>query len=70
MSYNYSYAKLGQSCQTSMDILTDNKKFFPINSSVYKIGLTKMSQLPVAYFEKDFSKNENETQPSSSDEKK
>jgi len=47
--YSYNYAQLGESCQTSMDILTDNKKFFPINDPIYNIIYTRMLQYPVTY---------------------
>jgi hypothetical protein len=32
-----------------MDILTDNKKFFPINDPIYNIIYTRMLQYPVTY---------------------
>lgn len=47
--YSYNYAQLGESCQTSMDILTDNKKFFPINDPIYNIIYTRMLQYPATY---------------------
>lgn len=47
--YSYNYARLGESCQTSMDILTDNKKFFPVNDPIYNIVYTRMLQYPVTY---------------------
>lgn len=47
--YSYNYAQLGESCQTSMDILTDNKKFFPVNDPIYKIIYTRMLQCPATY---------------------
>lgn len=32
---NYSYAKLGVTCDTSMSVLSSNTKFIPPNSKVY-----------------------------------
>lgn len=43
---SYSYAILGQSCQTSMDMLVDNKKFFPMDAPVYDVLFTKMQRYP------------------------
>jgi len=47
MSYT-NYAHLGQSCQTNMDVIVDNRKFFPVDDPVYKIFYTKMQQYPLA----------------------
>jgi hypothetical protein len=47
MSYT-NYARLGYSCQTNMDTIVDNSKFFPIDDPVYKIFYTKMKQYPLA----------------------
>lgn len=44
-----SYAQLGQSCQTSMDVLTDNKKFFSVDDPIYDLIYTRMLQYPVSY---------------------
>lgn len=41
-----SYAYLGQSCQTSMAVLIDNRKFFPLDDPVYNIFYTKMQKYP------------------------
>ena len=41
-----SYALLGQSCQTSMSILVDNRKFFPLDNSDYGMVYTKMQRYP------------------------
>lgn len=46
-----SYALLGQSCQTSMDTLVDNKKFFPMDAAVYDIFYTKMKKYPATVTE-------------------
>jgi hypothetical protein len=46
MSKNYIYASLGESCQTSMDMLVSNNKFITPTDQVYKLGLTKMKQYP------------------------
>jgi hypothetical protein len=46
---NYTdYARLGQSCQTSMDVLVDNRKFFAISDPIYDILYTKMQHYPLA----------------------
>lgn len=47
MSYT-NYARLGQSCQTSLDVLVDNRKFFPIDDPVYEIFYTRMQHYPLA----------------------
>lgn len=44
-----SYAHLGQSCQTSMAVLIDNRKFLPLNDPVYDIFYTKMRQYPATH---------------------
>lgn len=52
MSYynnSYNYARLGESCQTSMDMLVDNKKFFQVNDPIYNIIYTRMLQCPAMY---------------------
>lgn len=36
-----SYATLGQSCQCSLAVLTDNRKFFPLNEPDYNLIFTK-----------------------------
>lgn len=41
-----SYAYLGQSCQTSMEVLIDNKKFFPLNNPIYDVFFTNMQRYP------------------------
>lgn len=38
-----SYAQLGHSCQTSMAVLIDNRKFFP---PIYDAFFTKMQKYP------------------------
>lgn len=43
---NYDYAKLGESCQTSMRILASNTKFFPVSSALYEKPFTLMYQYP------------------------
>jgi hypothetical protein len=46
---NYTdYARLGQSCQTSMDTLVDNRKFFSINDPIYDLLYTKMKEYPLS----------------------
>lgn len=40
------YAQLGQSCQTSLATLLDNRKFFPLDEPDYKIQFTKTYQYP------------------------
>lgn len=46
-----SYARLGQSCQTSMAVLIDNRKFFPLNDPVYDLYYTKMQKYPATHEE-------------------
>jgi hypothetical protein len=43
-----SYARLGESCQTSMHVLTDNRKFFTLNDPVYNMFYTKAYRLPAS----------------------
>ena len=46
MSNIYSYAQLGESCQTNADVLIDNAKYLSINDPVYKLILTRMNMYP------------------------
>jgi len=46
-----SYAHLGQSCQTSLAVLIDNKKFFSLNDPVYNIVYTRMQRYPATHDE-------------------
>lgn len=52
MEYNYlgknfgNYAMAGNSCQTSMDTLLDNRKFLPLDDPVYNLVYTRMYQYP------------------------
>jgi hypothetical protein len=46
MSRYYSYASLGESCQTSLSVLTDNTKFFQLNEPDYSLFYTKMDKYP------------------------
>lgn len=41
-----SYAKLGNSCHTSADVLTSSTKFFPLNNRNYYLPYTLMQQYP------------------------
>lgn len=41
-----SYAHLGYTCETNMNVLIDNRKFFPINDPVYDVFYTKMQKYP------------------------
>lgn len=43
-----SYAKLGQSCQVSMDMLIDNRKFFLIKDPVYNMFYTDVVNYPAS----------------------
>jgi hypothetical protein len=43
---NYSYAKLGYSCQNTNDSLLSNMKFLPQDSPDYNMKFTKMLQYP------------------------
>lgn len=43
---NYSYARLGESCQTSLAVLTDNSKYFELNNPEYSLFYTKMYRYP------------------------
>jgi hypothetical protein len=43
---NYSYAKLGESCQVSMNDILDNTKFFAPKAEIYKKIYTDMRQYP------------------------
>jgi hypothetical protein len=47
MSYNYDYARLGNSCQTSLDVLVDNRKFLAPNDLVYNLMYTRMKRYPL-----------------------
>lgn len=46
-----SYAYLGQSCQTSMSVLIDNRKFFPLDDPIYDVFITKMQRYPATHDE-------------------
>ena len=41
-----SYAKLGNTCCTSMEVLSSNVKYIPLDDPIYKIYYTKTQQLP------------------------
>lgn len=41
-----SYARLGQSCEVSVSVLLDNRKFLPPNDGVYSVYPTKMYRYP------------------------
>ena len=43
---DYDYATLGEACQTSASILTDNSKYLPVESQVYDILPTITYQYP------------------------
>lgn len=45
---NYThYARLGNNCQTSLDVLTSNAKFLPVNDPVYNLIWTRMQRYPL-----------------------
>lgn len=46
MNRNDNYATLGQSCQCSMAVLTDNRKFFPLNEPDYNLVFTRFYRYP------------------------
>ncbi len=46
MSYA-NYATLGNACQTSLDVLVDNKKFLAMDDLVYNIMYTRMKRYPL-----------------------
>lgn len=53
---DYTYAQLGNSCQTSADTLVSNTKYLPMDSSVYNVFPTKtlvypgvINSIPVGY---------------------
>ena len=41
-----SYARLGATCCTNMNVLLSNAKFIPVNDPVYKMFYTESSQYP------------------------
>jgi hypothetical protein len=45
--YKYDYAIGGESCQTNMDVLVDNKKFLSPNDMVYNLLYTRMQRYPL-----------------------
>lgn len=47
MSYNYDYARLGNSCQTSLNVLVDNRKYLAPNDLVYNLMYTRMKRYPL-----------------------
>lgn len=53
MSFHYSYAQLGQSCQTDFSVLTDNSKFYPLDEPLYNVPYTKMNTFPAYVTDKD-----------------
>lgn len=47
---NYThYAQLGNSCQTSADMLVSNTKFFPLAEERYTWPFTRMARYPGQY---------------------
>jgi len=40
------YARLGNTCYSSMRVLTSNHKFLPLSAPVYNSGYTNMYQYP------------------------
>lgn len=47
MNRYYDYASLGESCQTSLRVLTDNRKFLAPNDIVYNLMYTRMQRYPL-----------------------
>lgn len=43
---NYDYAQLGSGCEAENDVLTSNRKFFPLNYPSYNLYYTHMLQYP------------------------
>jgi hypothetical protein len=46
-NYRYTYAIGGESCQTNMDVLVDNKKFLDTNDMIYNLAYTRMQRYPL-----------------------
>ena len=46
-AYRGTYARLGGSCQTSMDTPMSNMKYFPIGQPVYMLPYTNMKYYPL-----------------------
>lgn len=42
----YTYANLGESCQTSLSVLSNANKFLPLNNPEYDAILTKTYEYP------------------------
>jgi hypothetical protein len=47
MNRYYDYTSLGESCQTSLRVLTDNRKFLAPNDIVYNLMYTRMQRYPL-----------------------
>lgn len=56
----YTYSGLGESCQTSFAVLTDARKFLPMNNPEYEAIFTKTYEYPTVMREK-YTSNANNT---------